>query len=84
MPERYGRGHMITEHEKYCSRFGKIAVESGYLTPERLQLALREQVEDDLADRPHRVQEAICFDHGWMTPAQIDAVLNTMFKKRDK
>lgn len=72
----------MKEHEKYSLRFGKVAVESGYLTAAQLHQALREQVEDDLADRPHRVLGAICFDHDWMTPAQIEEVLNTMFKKK--
>ncbi len=72
----------MKEHEKYCSRFGKIAVENGYLVAEQLQQALREQVDDNLADRPHRVIGAICFGHGWMTPAQIEEVLNLMFKNK--
>jgi hypothetical protein len=71
----------LKEQLKYCSRFGKIAVERGFLVAAQLQQALREQVDDDLAERPHRVIGAICFDHGWMSPAQIDAVLNIMFKK---
>jgi hypothetical protein len=70
----------MSEHGRYCLRFGKVAVENGYLTAERLQLALGEQVKDNLANRPHRVLGAICFDHGWMTAAQIDEVLNLMFK----
>ena len=74
----------MAEHEKYCSRFGKIAVENGFLVAEQLQQALREQVDDNLADRPHRVIGAICFDHGWMTPAQIEEVLNIMFKRNNK
>lgn len=71
----------MPEHETYCSRFGTIAVENGYLRVEHLQQALWEQVDDNLANRPHRVIGAICFEHGWMTPAQIEAVLNIMFKK---
>lgn len=67
--------------ETYCSRFGTIAVESGYLLAEHLQQALWEQVDDNLANRPHRVIGAICFEHGWMSPAQIEDVLNIMFKK---
>jgi len=73
----------MSEHEKQSFRFGKVAVERGYLTPTQLHQALGEQVEDDLENRPHRVLGAICFDHGWITPAQIEEVLNIMFKKRD-
>lgn len=72
----------MAELGKYSLRFGKVAVERGYLTPEQLHQALREQVEDDLADRPHRVLGAICFDHDWMTAAQVEEVLNSMFKKK--
>lgn len=73
----------MTEHKTYCSRFGKIAVDCGYLSADHLRQALNEQVDDDLADRPHRVLGAICFDHGWMTPAQIEEVLNIMFKNAE-
>lgn len=65
-----------------CSRFGIIAIEHGFITREQLMLALDEQVEDNLAGRPHRVLGAICFTNGWMTPDQIDTVLNAMFKAR--
>jgi len=68
----------------FCSRFGSIAVDLGYITNEQLTLALDEQVEDDLSGRPHRVLGAICFAQGWMTPEQIDQVLNQMFKVRVK
>lgn len=72
-------------HSKpYCSRFGTIAVELKYINIEQLKWALEQQVEDDLAGRPHRVLGAICFAHGWMTPEQIDIVLNMMFKARLK
>lgn len=68
--------------EPYCSRFGTIAVTLGYLSIEQLKQALDEQVEDDLSGRPHRVLGAICFALGWMTPEQIDVVLNHMFQAR--
>lgn len=66
----------------YCSRFGTIAVEFEFLTIEQLKWALDVQVADDCSGRPHRVIGAICFDHGWMTPEQIDLVLNHMFNAR--
>lgn len=68
--------------KSYCSRFGTIAVELKYISIEQLKWALEQQVEDDLAGRPHRVLGAICFAHGWMNPEQIDIVLNMMFKAR--
>jgi len=72
----------MTEQEGYCSRFGKISVDCGYLTIEQLHLALAEQVDDNLSNRPHRVVGAICFDRGWMMPQQIEEVLNLMFRKQ--
>ena len=69
--------------ESFCSRFGTIAVELGYLNRQQLLQALAEQVDDDLRRRPHRVLGAICFDHDWMTPSEIDEVLNAMFKARN-
>lgn len=66
----------------FCSRFGTIAVELGFISVEQLKQALEEQVDDDLNSRPHRVLGAICFSQEWMTPEQIDVVLNHMFKAR--
>ena len=66
----------------YCARFGRIAVELGYLQADQLQAALEEQSADVRAGRPHRVVGAICFAHGWLTPRQIDRVLNLLFEAR--
>lgn len=71
----------MKENQKYCSRFGKIAVDQGFLTAEQLKDALVEQLNDNLANRPHRVIGAICFEHGWLTPGQIDQILNQLFKR---
>jgi len=71
----------VKEHpsDKYCPRFGHLAVELGYVTPEQLKEALGEQVDDNLSGRPHRILGAIFFDRGWMTPGQIEEVLNLLF-----
>ena len=61
-----------------------IAIKLGYIIRQQLMQALEEQVDDDLNGRPHRVVGAICFDHGWMTPGEIDKVLNAMFNARNK
>lgn len=66
--------------EKYCTRFGKIAVEKGFITLEQAKEALSEQIEDDLANKPHRLIGRILLDRGWITPQQIDVVLNALFK----
>jgi len=65
---------------KYCPRFGQIAVEKGYVTADDVKKALSEQLDDDLADRPHRLIGRIFLDRGVMTPLQIDEVLNEVFR----
>ena len=65
--------------EKYCPRFGQIAVEKGYVTVEQVKEALSEQIDDDLATRPHRLIGRIFLDNGRMTLQQIDEVLNELF-----
>lgn len=64
---------------EYCKRFGQIATEKGYVTPEQLKEALSEQVDDDLANRPHRLLGAIFFMRNWMDAKQIETVMNEMF-----
>lgn len=66
--------------DKYCPRFGHLAVEMGYVSSKQLKEALSEQVDDNLSGRPHRILGAIFFDRGWMSPGQIEEVLNRMFQ----
>ena len=70
--------------QKYCPRFGKIAVEMGFVTVEQLKKALGEQFEDEISGRPHRLIGRILFENGWVTPAQIDNVLDILFKDKKK
>ena len=69
--------------KKYCKRFGTIAVELGFITPEQLKQALSEQVDDNLANNPHRVLGVIFFEKGWMNYRQIEVVLNELFMAKD-
>lgn len=64
--------------EEYCSRFGQIAVEKGFITKEQLKAALSEQVDDNIANRRHRVLGTILFEKDWITPQQIEVVLKEM------
>ncbi len=57
------------------TRFGKIAVDMGFITAEQLKEAITEQVEDDLADKPHRPIGKILLESGLITKEQIDIVL---------
>ncbi|HDH05478.1 MAG TPA: hypothetical protein ENH01_07180 [Nitrospirae bacterium] len=67
--------------EKYCTRFGMISVEKGFISAEQVKEALSEQLDDNLANRPHRLIGRILLDRGWMTPQQIETVLNELFKR---
>lgn len=66
---------------KYCPRFGQIAVEKGYVTSDQVKQAVSEQIDDDMADRPHRLIGRIFLDNGIMNPQQIEIVLNELFKR---
>ncbi len=68
--------------KKYNPRFGQVSVENGYATSEQIKQAVMEQIDDDLADRPHRLIGRILLDKGWMTAQQIEKVLNEMFGKK--
>ncbi len=70
--------------EKYCIRFGIIAVEKKIITADQLKEALTEQADDNLSNRPHRLIGRIFFDKGWMTDEQIDMVLNELFKLKNE
>lgn len=68
--------------QQYCPRFGQLAVEFGFVSPTQVRQALLEQWDDQRAGRPHRVLGAIFFAHNWMTPGEIDRVLNELFRRR--
>jgi hypothetical protein len=69
--------------KKYCPRFGKIAVDKGFVTAKQLKEALVEQVEDNIFNRPHRLIGSIFFGHGWITDKQIDIVLYELFEEKE-
>lgn len=60
---------------EYQRRFGQAAVERGFITRAQLKAALAEQVDDELAGRPHRLLGDILLEKKWMTPAEIDVIL---------
>lgn len=66
---------------KYSPRFGKIAVDMGFITAEQLKLALASQVDDEVSGNPHRVIGSIFFERGWMTYQEIEQVLKELFKE---
>lgn len=56
---------------EFTRRFGMIAVNQSYVTPKQLKEALAEQVEDDLANKPHRLLGTILLEKNRMTLSEI-------------
>ena len=56
-------------------RFGQVAVEKKFVTPEQAKQALQEQIEDNLSQKPHRQLGKILLEKGWMNAQQIEVVL---------
>jgi hypothetical protein len=67
--------------DKYCPRFAQLAVEKGFVSPDNAKVALSRQLDDDLAGKPHKLIGSIFLENGWLTPQQIETVLNDLFKK---
>jgi len=70
--------------EEYCPRFGKIAVDKGFITASQFKEAIAEQIEDNLAGRDHRIIGKILFDKGYITYQQIELVLEELFKSKTR
>ena len=64
-----------------CQRFAAIAVRKGFVTAEQAKTALSDQLDEDLANKRHRLVGAILLEKGWITIQQIDIVLNDLFPK---
>jgi hypothetical protein len=62
-------------------RFGIIAIEKGYITPEELVDALRTQVQEDIDYGCHRLIGEILLAHDNIIPAQIEEVLKVLFNR---
>lgn len=66
------------ERERRGIRFGVMAVERGFITPEQLVAALQVQVEGNLRHGEHRLIGMILLDQGLLTLDQIDEILREM------
>lgn len=64
--------------EKLDKRFGIVAIENGFITPEQLIEAMKIQVFEDLEGAKHRLVGEILLDKGYITNIQIDEVLRLM------
>jgi hypothetical protein len=69
---------------EFSRRFGMIAVNRGYVTPKQLKEALAEQIDDDLASRPHRLLGKIFYEKNLMSLNQIDQVLDELVMDKIK
>jgi len=64
--------------ERFEKRFGVIAVEKGFITPDQLFDALKMQVQDDMEAGNHRLIGEILCAHNAMTFEQVDQVLSVL------
>jgi len=67
--------------EHYEKRFGIIAVEKGFVTPENLIEAMKIQVKEDIDLHTHRLVGEILLDLGFIKAVQIQEVLDSIFKE---
>ncbi len=64
----------ISFRELNSPRFGMIAVKLGYITPEQLRKGLIIQINEDIAERAHRLLGEILCEEGWLTGEQCEEV----------
>ena len=65
--------------EHYEKQFGIIAIEKGFITAENLIETLKIQVEEEVENKTHRLIGEILLDKGYITPTQIQDVLDGIF-----
>ena len=65
-----------TMPQTFCPRFGMLAIEMGFVTVDQIREAMAEQLEDDLAEKAHRLLGTILVDRGWMTLREVEMVLD--------
>ena len=68
--------------EHYEKRFGIIAVEKGFITPEDLIEAMRIQVREDIQLGTHRLIGEILLEMDKMTATKIEEVVKSLLHKR--
>ena len=65
--------------EHYEKQFGIIAIEKGFITADNLIETLKIQVEEEIQSKTHRLIGEILLDKGYITPTQIQDVLDGIF-----
>jgi len=78
LPRRRRSDGTIINEDK--PRFGTIAVKKGFIAPEQFKTAMTEQIDDDLAGRPHRLLGSILYASGWLSKEQIQGILADLEK----
>ncbi|MFH1078698.1 MAG: hypothetical protein V1766_00300 [Pseudomonadota bacterium] len=68
------------KREYYEKRFGMIAIEKGFITPDDLVKALYIQIYEDINKQRHRLIGEILLDINLMTAAQIEEVARDIFR----
>ncbi|MGD8983426.1 MAG: hypothetical protein PVH99_10580 [Desulfobacteraceae bacterium] len=66
------------ETEQLERRFGIVAVEKGFVSPEQIREALEIQVTENVEKKKHRFIGTILVDEGYMNHSQISEVLKAM------
>ncbi len=69
------------EKEHFEHRFGLVAVEKGFVTPEQFIMAIDVQFNENLSSLKHRRIGEIFIDMGLMSVSQVDEVLETLSKE---
>jgi hypothetical protein len=67
--------------EHYEKQFGIIAIEKGFITADNLIETLKIQVEEEIKYKTHRLIGEILLDRGFITPTQIQDVLDGIFSR---
>ncbi|MBW2118941.1 MAG: hypothetical protein JRF53_14535 [Deltaproteobacteria bacterium] len=67
--------------EQYEKRFGVIAIEKGFITPDELIKALTVQVQEDIEHLTHRQIGEILLDQDIMSANQIEEVVRVIFDR---
>jgi len=68
---------------EFSSKFGKIAVNMGFVAEKQLNKAYVEQIEDDFCSKPHRFIGKILLENRLMTNKEMYMVLNELRKAHD-
>ena len=66
--------------DRYEKRFGVIAIERGFITPDDLFEALKIQVREELEGGSRRLIGEVLLDRGCITIAQVEEVLGVIQK----